>query len=73
MSFIARNINTNEVLYSKGANKLTKIIGCSPSTITLFFKKEENQRVDKHIKGYIVSKTVDLTNKDRGNDPKFFV
>lgn len=63
MGYTARKINTNELFYSKGANKIADLIGCNYSTITKHF---QNSRIDKVIKGYIVSKTVDLVNKDRG-------
>ena len=63
MGFTARKIETNELFYSKGANKIANLIGCNYSTITKHFQNSGN---DKVIKGYLVSKTVDLVNKDRG-------
>lgn len=67
MGFIAKQISTNKVYYSKGANKLADLIGCHYSTITKHF---QNSSSDKVIKGYIVSKTIDLANKDRGSSTK---
>lgn len=66
MGYIARKIDTNEVFYSKGANKIASKIGCNYSTITKFFAKRENKGKDKEIKGYIVSKTEDILNQSRG-------
>ena len=34
MGFIARNLTTNKVYYSKGANKISYLIGCNAQTIT---------------------------------------
>jgi len=67
MGFIARNLITNEVFYSRGANKISNLIGCNYSTITKHFQKS---KIDKCIKGFIVSKTIDLLNKDRGSSTK---
>jgi hypothetical protein len=66
MGFIARNLTTNEVHYSKGANKIANIIGCNYSTITKFFSKSENKHKDKLLKGFIISKTIDIMNLNRG-------
>lgn len=66
MGYIARNLTTNEVFYSKGASKLSKKVGCSESTILKFFKKKENLGKDKPFKGWIISKTIDLLNQSRG-------
>ena len=63
MGYIAKEISTNKVYYSKGANKISDKIGCNYSTITKFFQ----------IKGYLVSKTIDLNNQSRGISIKFFV
>ena len=73
MGFIARNLSTNEVFFSRGANKIADIIGCNYSTITKFFAKKENKGKDKTIKGYIISETIDLLNQNRGNNIKFNV
>lgn len=67
MGFSAKEISTNLTFYSKGANKIAKLVGCNYSTITKHFQKS-NQ--DKVIKGYIVSKTIDIENKNRGNSIK---
>ena len=73
MGYIARNLNTNEVFYSKGANKIADKVGCNYSTITRFFSKRENKGKDKLINSYIISKTTDLMNQNRGNNIKFNV
>lgn len=73
MGYIARNLTTNEVHFSKGANKLANIIGCNYSTITKFFQITSNNNKDKLIKGYLISKTIDLKNESRGKHIKFNV
>lgn len=73
MGYIARNLSTNEVFYSKGANKIAEKVGCNYSTITKFFAKRENRSKDKEIKGYIINYTTDIENKNRGNNIKFNV
>ena len=73
MGYIAKEISTNRVYFSKGANKISEKIGCNYSTITKFFKSEENKYKEKVIKGFIVSKTIDLNNQSRGISIKFFV
>lgn len=67
MGYIAKEISTNKLYYSKGANKIADLIGCNYSTITKHFK---NSNSDKVIKEYLVSITIDLTNKDRGSSIK---
>ena len=73
MGYIARNLTTNEVHFSKGANKLAKIIGCNYSTITKFYQIRDNKHKDKLIKGFLVSKINDLFNEPRGKHIKFNV
>ena len=73
MGFIVRDLMTNEVYYSRGANKIANLIGCNYSTITKFYQKRENQNKDKLINGWNVSKTNDLSNQNRGNNIKFNV
>ena len=73
MGYIARNLTTSEVHFSKGANKLAKIIGCNYSTITKFYQIRDNKHKDKLIKGFLVSKTNDLFNEPRGKHIKFNV
>ena len=73
MGYIARKLTTNEVHFSKGANKLAKIIGCNYSTITKFYQIRDNKHKDKLIKGFLVSKTNDLLNEPRGKHIKFNV
>ena len=66
MGYIARNLITNEVFYSKGANKISDKVGCHYSTITLFFSKNINKHKDKELNGWIISKVVEILNKSRG-------
>lgn len=73
MGFIARNLITNEVIFSKGANKLAKIVGCNYSTITKFYQIASNRYKDKVFKGWLISKTNDLNNQKRGINIKFNV
>lgn len=73
MGYIAKEISTNKVFYSKGANKIADKIGCNYSTITKFFGIKENLNKEKIIKGYIISKTIDLANQSRGINIKFNV
>lgn len=73
MGYIARKIDTNEVFYSKGANKIASKVGVHYSTITKFFLNTENKNKEKVIKGYIVSKTIELENQRRGKSIKFFI
>ena len=71
MGYIARNLETNEVHFSKGANKLANIIGFNYSTITKFYQISDNKYKDKLIKGYLISKTIDLKNESRGKHIQF--
>ena len=73
MGYIARNLTTNEVFFSKGANKIAQKVGCNYSTITKFFAERENKGKDKEIKGYLISKVTELENQNRGNNIKFNV
>jgi len=73
MGYIARKINTNEVFYSKGANKIADKVGCNYSTITKFFNNPSNRGKDKVIKDYIITQTIDILNQKRGNNIKFNV
>ncbi len=66
MGYTARNIETNEVYYSRGASKIAVLIGCTGSTITKFFLIERNKTLEKVFKGWVINKTIDLKNKDRG-------
>lgn len=73
MGFIARNLTTNEVHYSKGANKIANLIGCNYSTITKFYQSVTNKYKDKLIRGWIVSKTNEIEAKNRGSNIKFLI
>ena len=71
MGYIARNLTTNEVIFSKGANKIANIVGCNYSTITKSYKITSNRYKDNVFKGWIISKTSDLKNESRGKHIKF--
>lgn len=73
MGYICKEISTNKVFYSRGANKIAEKIGCNYSTITKFFQKRDNLNKEKVIKGHIVSKTIDILNQSRGINIKFNV
>jgi len=73
MGYIARKIDTNQVFYSKGANKIAYKLDIHYSTITKFFNNPDNKGKDKVIKGYIVSKTIEIVNQSRGKDIKFLL
>lgn len=73
MGYIARNLNTNEVFYSKGASKIANLIGCSQSNITKFFNNKENKNKDKTFKGWLISKVEEISPKNRGSNIKFFI
>ncbi len=73
MGYIARKIDTNIVYYSKGANKIANKIDTHYSTITKFFNNSDNKGKDKVIKGYLVSKTIELVNDSRGKNIKFLL
>jgi hypothetical protein len=73
MGFIARNLTTNEVVFSKGADKIAKKVGCTASNITKFYSKPKNERADKQFKGWIITKCTYIENKDRGKNGKFSV
>ena len=73
MGYIARNLNTNEVFYSKGANKIGNLIGCTGSNLTKFFNKKENKLKDKTFGLWIITKTIELKGENRGKSIRFFI
>ena len=73
MGYTARNLDTNEVFYSKGASRIANLVGCNPSTITKFFNKKENKCVDKTFRGWLINKVEEIPFKNRGSNIKFFV
>lgn len=70
MGYIARNLESNKVFYSKGLLKIAEKIGCNHSTLTRFFSKVENIRKDKTIKGWIITFVEEIPNKNRGKNIK---
>ena len=73
MGYIAKDLSTNQVFYSKGANKIGSLIGCTGSNLTKFFNKPINKFKDKTFKGWLISKTYEIESKNRGSNIKFFI
>lgn len=73
MGYIAKNLITNQVFYSKGANKIGGLIGCTGSNLTKFFNKDTNKYKDKIFKDWLISKTYEIEAKNRGSNIKFLI
>ena len=73
MGYIARNLNTNQVFFSKGANKIGSLVGCTGSNLTKYFSKAVNKYKDKTFNEWIISKTYEIENKSRGKNIKFLI
>jgi hypothetical protein len=67
MGYTAKNIVTEKVYYSKGATKLAYKIGIAPSTL---IRNASFNYSTKVYKGYVIAKTVDLENQNRGKNIK---
>ena len=67
MSYIAINSETNTVYYSKGADKLAKLIGISPKTI---IRNANSILSVKQWNGYSIAKCKEVPNADRGTNIK---
>lgn len=67
MNFIAIKESTGELFYSKGANKLARIIGISASTVT---RKGTNTFSNKLYNGFRYAKCKEIEALDRGNNIK---
>lgn len=63
MGYIAQNIITNELFYSKGADKIAELVGISPTTITRNVKKG---MFNKEYNGFLIGRTTELIGKPRG-------
>lgn len=70
MGYIARNLNTNKVYYSKGADKIAKKVGISGTTITRFFSKSENKDKDKTFKEWVITFVEEIISQNRGKNIK---
>ena len=67
MPYIAQKIETGEIYYSKGANKIADLLNINPTTITKYKGKGFK---DKVYNGYRFAKVELIENKDRGNNIK---
>lgn len=67
MPYIAQNTTTKEIFYSKGANKIARLLQINPTTIT---KWKEKGFKPKEYNGYIFAKVELMENKNRGNNIK---
>ena len=63
MGYIAQNIITKAVYYSKGADKIANLVGIHPSTITRNIKIGV---FDKEYNGFLILKCTELIGKPRG-------
>ncbi len=63
--YIAQNIQTKQLYYSKGADKLATLIGISPKTIV---RNATNTFSTKVYNGYVFAKCEELRNSNRGTD-----
>ena len=64
MNYIAQNIETKELFYSKGATKIAELIGISEKTVQ---RNATNIFTTKIYKGYVFAKAKIIPNKDRGS------
>lgn len=67
MNYIAQNITTKELFYSKGASKLAEMIGISEKTIQ---RNAKHTFTTKEYNGYIFAKAKTIPNKNRGTNIK---
>lgn len=63
MNYIAQEISTGILYFSKGADKLARLIGISATTITRNAKYSFTEKV---YNGFVFAKTKDLPNESRG-------
>lgn len=67
MGYIAKELSTNKVYYSKGATKLANEIGIAPTTI---LRNATFSYSNKAYKGYVIAKVIEIEFKNRGNSIK---
>jgi len=63
MGYIAQNEDTKKLYYSKGANKIAKLVGINPTTVT---RNAKTTFTDKVYNGYRIAKTEEISNESRG-------
>ena len=68
MPYIAQNIETGELFYSKGANKIAALLKINPTTVTKW--KFEGFK-PKEYNGYKFAKCALIENKNRGSNIKY--
>jgi len=67
MNYIVQNVQTKELFYSKGASKLSNMIGISEKTMQ---RNAKHTFTEKIYNGFVFAKAKTIPNKDRGNDIK---
>lgn len=67
MNYIVQNVTTGELFYSKGASKLSEMIGISEKTMQ---RNAKHTFTTKIYNGFIFAKAKIIPNKDRGNKIK---
>jgi len=67
MNYIVQNISTGELFYSKGASKLSQMIGISEKTMQ---RNAKHTFTTKVYNGYVFAKAKTIPNKDRGTSIK---
>ncbi len=67
MNYIVQNISTGELFYSKGASKLSEMIGISEKTMQ---RNAKHTFTTKVYNGYVFAKAKTIPNKDRGSNIK---
>lgn len=65
MDYIVQNVETKELFYSKGATKLSKMIGISEKTMQ---RNAKCTFTTKIYNGFIFAKAKVLPNKNRGSN-----
>jgi hypothetical protein len=63
MNYVAQNISTKELYYSKGASKLARFIGISTRTI---YRNAKNTFTEKVYNGYIFAECNKIEALSRG-------
>lgn len=67
MNYIVQNTTTKELFYSKGASKLSQMIGISEKTMQ---RNAKNTFTTKIYNGFVFAKAKIIPNKDRGTNIK---
>jgi hypothetical protein len=67
VNYIAQNITTGELFYSKGTYKLSEMIGISPKTMQ---RNAKYTFTTKIYNGFVFAKAKIIPNKNRGTNIK---